>query len=78
MRMICEKCDVRFYHRNVLINSQAIKVALLEKGALDVLAKEYLAMPMFQGKRLNAQVIPIKKDVMDLGFRNNEILVEVC
>ena len=76
--MVCEKCEVRFYHQSVLINSQAIKVALLEKGALDVLAEEYLSMPMFRGKWLNVLIIPIKKDIMNLDFRNNEILVEVC
>ena len=76
--MMCEKCEVRFYHRNVLINSQAIKVALLKKGALDLLAEQYATMPMFRGEILNTQVRPIKKDVMDLGFRNNGILVEVC
>ena len=75
---MCEKCEVRFIHRNVLLNSQAIKVALLEKGFLDVLAEEFATMPMFRGKVLNIQIRPIKKDVMDLRFRNNEIIVEVC
>ena len=76
--MVCEKCEVRFFHRNVLINSQVIKVALLEKGALDMLAEQYLTMPMFRGKWLNAQVIPIKNDNLNLDYGNNRILVEAC
>ena len=76
--MLCEKCEVKFFHRNVLINSQAIKVALLEKGALDVLAEQYANMPMFRGEILNTQVRPIKNDNLNLDYGNNRILVEVC
>ena len=76
--MVCEKCEVRFYHRKVLINSQAIKVSLLEKGALDILAEEYANMPMFQGEILNTRVRPIKNDNLNLDYGNNRILVEVC
>ena len=75
--MVCEKCEVKFFHRSVLINSQAIKVSLLEKGFLDVLAEEFANMPMFDGKWLNTQVIPIKKDFMDIDYGNQGIIVEV-
>ena len=76
--MICEKCEVKFYYQNKRICSQVISVVLLEKGFLDTLTESYLNNPIYPEKRFNIQVIPIKKDFMDLDFRNNEILMEAC
>lgn len=73
-----KNCEVRFYHRGILISSQAIKLELLKKGFLDFLAEEFSSMPMFRGKLLNVQIKPIKKNVLDLDFQNNNnILLEV-
>ena len=73
----CRKCEVRFYSRGILINAQAIKMSLLEKGLLDALAEEYASMPMFKGETLNVRVRPIKEDNSHLGFTNDQIFVEV-
>jgi len=76
--VVCEKCEVRFYYRKVLLNSQAIKVSLLKKGWLDRLAEDYAIMPMYREDVLNIRVKPIKNDNLETDFKNNRILVEAC
>ena len=74
---MCEQYEVRFYHQQKPFGGAIVSKRKMERGYLEDMFFVYLDVPWLNGKIVNAHVKPIKKDIMDLDFTKERLLVEV-